>query len=385
MIPAGAPLALLMHDALVATPGVPYFGKMGTGLLRYSPNPIVCVIDESQAGGDVVAITGVPRPTPIVATVAEAVALGAQVLVIGVATAGGVLPPRFRADITDALRAGLSIVNGLHVVLNDDESLVALRRPGAFIWDVRREPPGLVTGSGAAASLPGLRVLTVGTDMAIGKMTASLELDRAARARGLRSRFLASGQIGMCISGDGIPLDGVRVDFAAGAVEQMVVRHAEGNDVLWVEGQGSLLNPASTAWLPLVRGSCPTHLVLVHRAGQTHTARFPVPIPPLAEVAALYESVASVAGVTPGPRVVGIALNAGHLDDEATARACATTEAETGLPTVDVVRHGADRLLDAVLARVPGAWSGRVGYHEADSVGSDPDVQSTFDESAGTA
>lgn len=350
MIPAGAPLALLMHDALVPVPGQPFFGKMGTGLLRYSDNPIACVVDETQAGGDVVAITGVPRPAPIVATIAEAVALGAKVLVIGVATAGGVLPPRFRADLEEALRAGMSIVNGLHIVLNDDAALTALLQPGAFMWDVRREPPGLMPGSGAAAALGVRRVLTVGTDMAIGKMTASLELDRSARARGLRSRFLASGQIGMCISGDGIPLDGVRVDFAAGAVEQLVLRHAEGNDVLWVEGQGSILNPASTAWLPLIRGSCPTHLVLVHRAGQTHIARYPVPMPPLRDVVALYESVASVAGAHPGPRVVGIALNCGHLDDASADAACAAEEDATGLPVVDVIRSGADRLLDAVLS-----------------------------------
>lgn len=349
MIPAGAPLALLMHDALVAAPGQPFFGKMGTGLLRYSANPVACVIDEAQAGGDLVALTGVPRPAPIVATIAEAAALGARVLVIGVATAGGVLPPRFRADIEGGLRAGMSVVNGLHVVLNDDPALTALLQPGAFIWDVRREPPGLMPGTGAAAALGVRRVLTVGTDMAIGKMTASLELDRVARARGLRSAFLASGQIGMCISGDGVPLDGVRVDFAAGAIEQLVLRHAEGNDVLWVEGQGSILNPASTAWLPLVRGSCPTHLVLVHRAGQTHIARYPVPLPPLAEVVRLYESVASVAGVVPGPRVVGIALNCGDLDDAGAAAACAAEETATGLPTVDVIRHGAARLLDAVL------------------------------------
>ena len=350
MIPPGAPLALLMHDELVAEPGRPYVGKMGTGLLRYSANPIAAVLDETRVGQDLVTLTRVPRPAPIVATVAEAATAGAQVLVIGVATAGGVLPPRFRADIVEALRAGMSIVNGLHVMLNDDPSLAALVQPGAFIWDVRREPAGLMPGTGAAAALGVRRVLTVGTDMAIGKMTASLELDRAARARGLRSAFLASGQIGMCISGAGIPLDAVRVDFASGAVEQMVRRHADANDVLWVEGQGSILHPASTAWLPLVRGACPTHLVLCHRAGQTHIARAPVPMPPLREVAARYESVAAVAGVSPGPRVAGIALNCGDLDGAGAADACAATEAETGLPTVDVVRDGADRLLDAVLA-----------------------------------
>ena len=152
----------------------------------------------------------------------------------------------------------------------------------------------------------------------------------------------------MCISGDGIALDAVRVDFAAGAVEQLVTRHAPDHDVLWIEGQGSILHPASTAWLPLVRGACPTHLVLCHRAGQTRIARVAVPMPPLREVAALYEAVASVGGVTPGPRVVGVALNCGHLDDAAARTALAVAEADTGLPTVDVVRDGASRLLDAI-------------------------------------
>ena len=349
MIPPGAPLALLMHDELVARPGRPYFGKMGLGLLRYSPNPVAAVLDESVAGRDLGAITGIRTPAPIVATVTQAAAAGAQVLVIGVATVGGVLPPRYRVDVVDALRAGMSIVNGLHIVLNDDAELAALVHRGAFIWDVRREPAGLMPGTGAAAALPVPRVLTVGTDMAIGKMTASLELDRSAKARGLRSRFLASGQIGMCIAGEGIPLDAVRVDFAAGAVEQLVLRHADGHDVLWVEGQGSILHPASTAWLALLRGSCPTHLVLVHRAGQTRIAREPVPMPPLRAVADLYEAVASVAGASPRPKVVGVALNCGHLDEAGAAAAVAATEAETGLPTVDVIRTGADRLLDAVL------------------------------------
>lgn len=349
MIASGSRIALLMHDYLVPRAGMPGFGKMGIGLLRYSPNPVVAVLDETTVGRSLLDVASVDHSAPIVATVAEATALGADVLVIGVATVGGVLPERFRTDIVQALRAGMSVVNGLHVVLNDDSELVAMLHPGRIIWDVRQEPPGLMPGTGAAAALPGRRVLTVGTDMAIGKMTASLELDRSAKVLGLRSAFLASGQIGMCISGDGIPLDAVRVDFAAGAVEQLVARHSATSDLLFVEGQGSILHPASTAWLSLIRGSCPTHLVLCHRAGQTRISRQPVTMPPLREVAALFESVASVAGVQPGPKVVGVALNCGHLDDDDAARALAEAEAECGYPTVDVVRQGADRLLDAIL------------------------------------
>ena len=243
----------------------------------------------------------------------------------------------------------MSLVNGLHAPLAGDPRLCAALGPGRFIWDVRKEPEGLKNGTGAARSLTAKRVLTVGTDMAIGKMTASIELDRAARLRGLRSKFLASGQIGICIAGDGVALDAVRVDFASGAVEQLVMRYGEEHDVLWVEGQGSALHPASTAWLPLIRGSVPTHLILCHRAGQESIAREPwVKIPPLREVAALYEAVAAANGALPSARVVGIALITAHLDDATARKAVEQTRVETGLPVTDVVRYGAEPLLDAI-------------------------------------
>jgi uncharacterized NAD-dependent epimerase/dehydratase family protein len=334
-----------MHDYLTSG-----YGKMGHGLLRYSAAPIVAVIDRATSGQDVTALTGIPRPAPIVATVQEAEALGADTLVLGVATPGGFLPEDWWDEIRAGLAAGMSLVNGLHAPLADHPRLVAALRPGRFIWDVRKEPEGLQNGTGAARTLSAARVLTVGTDMSIGKMTASIELDRAAARRGLRSRFLASGQIGICIAGEGVALDAVRVDFASGAIEQLVMRHGNGHDVLWIEGQGSILHPASTAWLPLMRGSCPTHLILCHRAGQESVARQPwVKIPRLKEVAALYEAVAASAGALPSTRVAGIALITGHLDDAAAREAIAREREATGLPVTDVVRYGAEPLLETVL------------------------------------
>jgi uncharacterized NAD-dependent epimerase/dehydratase family protein len=338
-----------MHGSLDDRKGERGFGKMGFGLLRYAAHEIVAVVDEDSAGLPVPELTGIDCDVPVVATVGEAAAIGADVLVIGVATSGGVLPDRFRRDLDAALEAGLSVVNGLHVMLAEDPVLAAKVQPGRFIWDIRREPHGLRTGSALAASLPGRRILTVGTDMAIGKMTASLELDRAARRRGLRSKFLATGQIGITISGDGIPLDSIRVDFASGAVEQMVERHAADHDLLWVEGQGSIANPASTAWLPLVRGSCPTHLILCHRAGHRFTLAGNE-IPPLPVIIEAYETVAAIAGVEPGPRVVGITVNTARLSAAEAAAELRRIEDETGVATVDVIRDGPDRLLDAVLA-----------------------------------
>ena len=264
MITPASRLALLMHGHLQSRNG-----KMGFGLLRYSEATVTCVIAAEGAGGDLRAITGIDAHAPIVATTAEAAALGADVLVIAIATSGGVLPPGYREEIISGLTNGMSLVNGLHGVYALDPEFAAAVQPGAFIWDVRREPAGLSSGRGRAAELACRRVLTVGTDMAIGKMTASLELDRAARARGIRSKFLATGQIGICISGDGVALDAVRVDFASGSIEALCLKHGGDHEVLWVEGQGSALHPGSTAWMALLRGAMPTDLVLVHRPGQT--------------------------------------------------------------------------------------------------------------------
>jgi uncharacterized NAD-dependent epimerase/dehydratase family protein len=342
-------LALLMHDHLVSG-----FGKMGLGLLRYSEAGIAAVVDRQHAGQDIVALTGIPRPVPIVASVAEAAALGADTLVLGVATPGGVLPPGYREEIKTGLAAGMSLVNGLHAPLAQDPELAPLVRPGRSIWDVRREPEGLENGMGRAAALPAKRVLTVGTDMAIGKMTAAIEMERAARRRGLRAKFLASGQIGICLSGDGVALDAVRVDFASGAVEALALKYGHDHDILFLEGQGSILHPASTAWLPLIRGGCPTHLILCHRAGQTALSRLPqVKIPPLRAVSALYEAVCAAGGALPSAKVVGIALHCAGMDTDAARRALAEVEAETGMPVTDVVRFGAETLLEAVLAGPP--------------------------------
>ena len=270
-------LALLMHGVLNRSDG-----KMGFGLLRYSAAPVV-VIDRFQVGRTVAEVTGIPVTVPIVASVQEALAYAPDVLVPAIAPTGGVLPAEWRPDIIEALKNGLSIVNGLHAPLNGDPEFVRLaQRPGQFLWDIRQEPADLPNGSGRARHLNAKRVLFVGTDMANGKMTAALEMDRAARKRGLRSRFLATGQIGIAIAGEGVPLDAIRVDFASGAIEQMTVRYGNDHDVLFIEGQGSLLHPGSTATLPLLRGAMPTHLILTHRAGQTHLSRLEeISIPPL--------------------------------------------------------------------------------------------------------
>ncbi len=338
-------LAILLHEGIQGA-----HGKTGLALLRYSESPIVAVIDRQCAGESLPLLTGIAREVPIVATVAGALPYAPDVLAIGIAPSGGVLPDEWWQEIKQAVAGGMSIMNGLHTPMATVPELRALLKEGQWIWDVRQEPSNLIVASGRARSLSCRRVLTVGTDMGVGKMSTSLELNWAAQRRGLRSKFLATGQAGLMLAGDGVPLDAVRVDFAAGAVEQVVMRFGNNFDILQIEGQGSLLHPASTATLPLLRGTQPTQLVLVHRAGQTHIRNHPhVAIPPLSEVVRLYESLAGGAGAFAPVAVVAIALNTAHLDARSAQVAIEQTQAETGLPCTDPVRFGAQTLLNAVM------------------------------------
>jgi uncharacterized NAD-dependent epimerase/dehydratase family protein len=231
------------------------------------------------------------------------------VAVVGLAPSGGIVSPEMGGDLRLALEAGLNLASGLHSRLGDDPALSAsCQGPEQWIWDLRQEPPGLAVATALAANLPCRRILAVGTDMAVGKMSACLELAATARQAGLDARFVGTGQAGILIAGQGVPLDAVRVDFAAGAVETAVLAAAQGAgpaSLLLVEGQGSLCHPGSTATLPLLRGSQPTDLLLVHRAGQalvrTRPGAVPVEIPPLTEVIAAYEAVAAL-GRPAGPR-----------------------------------------------------------------------------------
>ncbi|HEY9656030.1 MAG TPA: DUF1611 domain-containing protein, partial [Crinalium sp.] len=148
MISPDDEVVILLHDGVCGTQG-----KTGLTLLRYSEAKIVAVIDRATAGGSLPDLTGIPRSVPIVASVEESLAYKPNVLVIGIALLGGVLPEAWHQDIQQAIVAGLSIVNGLHTPLNRDPALQALLKPGQWIWDVRQEPAGLSVGTGQARSL----------------------------------------------------------------------------------------------------------------------------------------------------------------------------------------------------------------------------------------
>jgi uncharacterized NAD-dependent epimerase/dehydratase family protein len=330
-------------------------GKASHALLRYGPRPVVCVVDSTLAGqraGDVVPYAA--STAPIVATIAEAAALGAEVVSIGVAPAGGKLPPEWRTALLEALALGMHVEAGLHDELaNDPELRAAAASAGRDLRDLRTAPSGLSTPTGAGSKLPVSIVHAVGSDCAIGKMTAVLELTRAAETAGEQAVFVPTGQVGVSVAGWGIAVDHVIADYVAGAAEQLVIDGAARGDVLLVEGQGSILHPAySGVTLGLLHGCTPHVLVLCHLAGATAIDEWDdVLIPPLPELIRLYEQIA--APLRPA-RVAAIVLNTRGIADAETARAeCLRIEQETGLVCDDPVRFGADRLWQAVSEALP--------------------------------
>lgn len=319
------------------------YGKMGFGVLRYAKNEIVAVVDKQFTGQQLRLITGIDHPAPIVANVEESIARGANVLVLGISPSGGRIPADWVDLIEKSIKAGMSIVNGLHDRLYD-KYIGLCTKKGQWIWDVRvpQSTPPIATAQ--AAKLANKRILFVGTDMAAGKMTAGLELYSWAKQQAITTGFVATGQIGITVTGSGIPLDAFKVDLACGAVEQAVLEQQH-NDWIIVEGQGSLLHPGSTATLPLMRGSCPTHMVLCHRAEKSHL-KYPqhIKIPPLKEFIDLNESLVSVCGTYPAAKIAAIALNTSALSDEDAQAMIKKVEEETGRPTTDVVRYGSEKI-----------------------------------------
>ena len=320
----------------------PHYGKTALGVLRYRRADVVAILDSTRAGES-------DDGVPVVATVEDALPFSPTTALVGVATQGGRFPPAWIEILRRCIVNGIDVENGLHVFLADDPELRELADAnGVVLRDLRRPPADLSTATGANLEVPGTIVLTVGSDCAIGKMTVALELDREAKARGVRSEFIPTGQTGIAIAGWGISVDAVVADFIAGAAEQLVLEGVRrGGEVLFVEGQGSLLHPAySGVTLGLIHGSAPHSYVLCHKADETAVDgddRYP--IPPLSDLVDLHEKISLLSRPA---KVLAVALNTRDLDEESARRAIADTEAETGLPADDPVRFGAGKFVDAL-------------------------------------
>ncbi len=314
--------------------------KTAHGLVAYGKDEVIAVIDSTLAGHRVLDVMpNLRRDAPIVGTLGEALEMSPTSILVGLAPAGGELPEGWMETLREAADAGLEIVSGLHQRL-------APELPGARVWDVREPPEDVPLFSGEGFRVEPKVALTVGTNSAIGKMTATLEIERAAREAGLSTGFVATGQTGIVIEGWGICVDAVVSDFVAGASEQLVLAAARNEpDLILVEGQGSLGHPAySGVTLGLLHGSCPDCLILCTDASEEGVFAG-VPSPDVVRIARLYEEIAAL--VKPAP-VVAVSINMKGLDEEAAENFMNRLAKETSLPVADPVRGSAGLILEAV-------------------------------------
>src|SRR6266481_5917736 len=285
----------------------PLTSKTANSCIRYFPERIVAVFDRKQAGKTVQEVLGFGGKIPVVGDFERGLAAGkgATAVMVGIAPAGGRLPA-----------------------------------------------PNLPIADGRAAEVDALVILAVGSDCNVGKMTAQLQLRDALVKRGQRTSFVATGQTGIFIEGWGTAVDAVVADFIAGAAEQLVLQGAKDNDIVLVEGQGSLIHPGySGVTLGLLHGSCPDALILCHQVtrdyiGDYHGREPWVKIPSYVEMIDIYESAAQPVHPT---RVIGICLNTYDMDEAAAREAVAKAAEETGLPATDPVRFDSAPLVDAIV------------------------------------
>ncbi len=281
-------------------------------------------------------------------TLAEGLAAGAKTLVIGVANRGGVISDKWKAVLVEALEMGYDIASGLHNLLRDEAELVAAaQKHGKNLFDVRIPTVDYPIASGEKRR--GKRCLAVGTDCSVGKMYTAMALEKAMVARGMKATFRATGQTGILITGDGVPLDAVIADFMAGSIEYLTpANDADHWDL--IEGQGSLHHMSySGVSLALIHGGQPDALILCHEPTRSHMRGLPGrDLPTLAQ--ARDTALMMARDANPDVKMIGISVNTQHLSDAEATEYLSKVEAEMGLPAVDPFRQGADRLAAALEA-----------------------------------
>ncbi|MCC9602607.1 DUF1611 domain-containing protein [Stieleria sp. JC731] len=320
----------------------PFLAKTAISLLRYRTEDVIAVLDSEHAGKDAGELFATGHGVPVVDYLVE----GTDAIFIGIAPPGGKLPAAWHPILREALTKGIDVVSGLHDFLSADEALVALaEQNGRQLIDVRKNTEK-ETATGQPFRQGCLRIHTVGQDCSVGKMVASVEVQQELSRRGHDAKFLATGQTGIMISGEGVPIDCVVADFVNGAAERLVRRNDQ-HEILLIEGQGSISHPAFSAVTHgLLHGCAPDGLIFVYEVGRKEVKGLDgIPLLPLKRLIETYELVASLRNPC---RMIGIAMNGRKISEDEAAREKATLEAELGLPVCDVYRDGAGVLADAV-------------------------------------
>jgi len=336
-------IAVLAHEKF------PDRAKTALGVMRYSDDETVAVVDRDTAGSRVHDHTETVPDAPIVGSFEE-IDEEVDALLIGIAPIGGGFDESWRPDVVAALERGVDVVAGLHYFLSEDEEFATLAAEhGADLHDVRKPHAGISVAEGKSDEIDAEVVLTVGTDCSVGKMTATCELVDAAQEMGIDAEFIPTGQTGIMIAGWGNPVDRVVSDFTAGSVEEMLLEKGDEHDVLFVEGQGSIVHPAySAVTCGILHGAMADKLVLCHEAGKEVIHGYEdTELPPIPEYVDLYESLAEPVHET---EVVGGAINTSHIDSDEIARATVEEyEEELGGVATDPIRFGCEELVEELV------------------------------------
>jgi len=324
----------------------PHTAKTAINVIRYKPEEVVAVLDRQAAGKTTQELFGLGGGIPVVASLAEAPA--ANALLIGIAPPGGKIPPPWRAIILEAISRKLSVVSGLHELLKDDPEFArAAREHGVQLVDVRdNDEHDVANRRGIREGC--LRIQTVANDCSLGKMVTAVEVVEGLKRRGVDAKFVATGQTGILIEGDGIAVDRVISDFVNGAAEKLVLTNQH-HEVIVIEGQGSLFHPRySCVTLGLLHGSVPDGLILCYEMGRKAVYGMEeIPLVSLEQTRDFYEA---AAGIMHPCLAIGVAINGAKFSDAEVAAEREQVRKRLGLPACDVLRHGPDELVEAVLA-----------------------------------
>ena len=337
---------LMERRVVILTEGLSnvHSAKTGVSFIRYRGEQVVAVLDSTATAKTTGELFGVGGDIPVIKSLDQA--QGANTLMIGIAPSGGRMPEAMRAATLEAIRKGWLIESGMHAFLCDDEEFAREAKvSGATLRDVRKNNEKDVTHR-KEINPKCLRIHTVGNDCSVGKMVTSIEVTNGLKERSVDAKFVATGQTGILIEGDGCPIDCVVADFVNGAAEKLVLANQH-HEVIVVEGQGCISHPRYSAVTQgLLHGVMPHGLIFCYEAGRTHVKGMDdIPLIAIADLMKLYHLSANTQFSS---QFIGVGINSRNLTDEEYEREKERIKNEFALPAVDVIREGAGPLVKAV-------------------------------------
>jgi uncharacterized NAD-dependent epimerase/dehydratase family protein len=332
-------------------------GKTAHGLVRRTMRyKVLSVVDSLRAGQDSgLLLDCKANGIPVFATVNEAMAASvangkpATHLAIGLAPDGGRLNDTARLDIARAIELGLNIDSGLHDFISEDPRLSALAKMhGVTIRDIRKSPPRseLHFFTGKIEEVKSLKIVVLGLDSAAGKRTTTLMVTEALRDAGYSAEMIGTGQTAwMQGVRYGIFLDTLVNDFLTGEIEHVIWSAWNDNhpDVILVEGQGSMLNPAYPGGYEILAAARPDAVIFQHVPGRTTYDGFPI-----YKIDPLPVQIHAIEAVSQKP-VVAITVNHENIPRSEIDTYCRNLSREIGIPAVDLLTQGAGRVVEALI------------------------------------